>query len=280
MKKTLTLLVILMCAGVVMAQKKPKAKINVPKSIWCEGDSIHFGNQSTNADSFYWYLGDGATSAGKKAVHAFTLPKDSVHAQYTVSLVAVDMATGAKDSSTQLIKLEKSATAKFTFRPIAIVCFFYPECENYLGLDWNFGDGTHGMSDADSITHIYPGTGTYKTILVANTTYQCNDTFEQEINIVDSAGGSISENNFYRMTIYPNPSKTQVLEFELPQPESLGLTVSDATGRVVYTLNKTYGAGRQQIQLGQLLTDEPSGLYFVTLNNSRASYVLKAFKSE
>ncbi|MFY0672626.1 MAG: T9SS type A sorting domain-containing protein [Bacteroidia bacterium] len=275
MKKIFTLLVssLLVLAG---QAQDPLAKINVSKSIWCEGELISFGNRSLNADSFFWYMDDGTTYDTKTATHAFSI--SNIEDSFRVSLVAVDKATNKKDSVTQLIRVEKKATAFYDYKAIAIVCFFYPKCENYLGLDWEFGDGENDLKDADSITHIYPGTGTYKCQLVATTSFQCNDTFTQDINIVDSAGGSISENNKYKMQLFPNPSTIQTLSFELDRPETLDLSISDASGKMVYSLNNTYNVGQHQIQVGEILTEYPEGLYFVAINNSKATYVLKVHK--
>jgi hypothetical protein len=275
MKKIFTLLVSSLFVLAAQAQD-PVAKINVSTSIWCEGEVINFGNRSLNADTFYWYMGDGTNYSTKSAKHSFSI--DKVEDSFIVSLVAVDKKTQKKDSVTQLIRIEKKATAYYDYKAIAIVCFFYPKCENYLGLDWEFGDGVTDLKDADSITHIYPGTGTYTCQLVANTSFQCNDTFTQEINIVDSAGGSISENNKYKMQLYPNPSTNQILTFELEKPESLDLSISDASGKLVYNLNNTYNQGQHQIQIGEILTKYPEGLYFVAINNSKATYVLKVHK--
>lgn len=275
MKKILTLLVLSLFVLAANAQD-PLAKINVSKSIWCEGETINFGNRSLNADSFYWYMGDGNNYTTKAATHSYSI--ESLEDSFIVSLVAVDKKSKKKDSVTQLIRVEKQATAYYDYRAIAIVCFFYPKCDNYLGLDWEFGDGENDLKDADSITHVYPGTGTYTCQLVANTSFQCNDTFTQEINIVDSAGGSISENNKYKMQLYPNPSANQVLAFELEKPEALDFSISDANGKLVYTLNNTYNHGQHQIQIGEILTEYPEGLYFVAITNNKATYVLKVQK--
>ncbi|MGB0431466.1 MAG: PKD domain-containing protein [Bacteroidia bacterium] len=277
MKKIFTLLAL---SFVVLAAKAqdPIAKINVSTSIWCEKEVIPFGNQSLNADSFFWYMGDGTTYSTKKTEHAFS--SDKLEDSFTVSLIAVDKQSGNKDSVTQLIRIEKRATAYFDYKAIAIICFMYPKCENYLGLDWDFGDGETGLKDADSITHIFPGSGTYTVQLVANTSFQCNDTFTQDIVIVDSAGGSITEANTYKMALYPNPSNNQVLEFELEKPEPLNISIADATGKTVFNLNNSYNRGRHQIHVGEILTKQPSGLYFVSLNNGKTTYVLKAHKLE
>lgn len=277
MKKTFTLLSFAFMATLVLAQD-PVAKINVSKSIWCEGATINFGNQSLNADTFYWYMGDGTNYSTKKVSHSYTI--SAVEDSFTVSLVAVDKKTQKKDSVTQLIRVEKRATAKYDYRAIAIVCFFYPKCENYLGLDWEFGDGTTDLKDADSITHIFPGSGTYTTQLVATTSFQCNDTFTRDIVIVDSAGGSIAENNLYKMEMYPNPSNNQVLTFELDKPEMLNVAISDASGKVIYSVNNTYQEGLQQIRVGEILNEYRKGLYFVSINNAKSTYVLKAYKTE
>jgi len=82
------------------------------------------------------------------------------------------------------------------------------------------------------------------------------------------------------MKMYPNPGTNQVLDFEVNSPEDLAINISDATGKVIYSLNKTYNAGTQRINVGEILNSKPNGLYFVSLNNHRATYVIKAYKTE
>jgi len=278
MKKTLTLLFLSFITSLVMAQD-PIAKINIPSTIWCEGKSVVMNNQSLNANKYVWYYGDGDTSQRRKTNHIYT--QGSVLDSFVVSLVAIDSISGKKDSVSKKIFIQKKATADFSFRAIAVVCFFYPKCENYLGVEWDFDDksGTN-YSDADSITHVFPKSGTYNVELLATTDFGCNDTMTREVVIVDSAGGSIGEANLYKMKMYPNPGTNQVLDFEVNSPEDLAINISDATGKVIYSLNKTYNAGTQRINVGEILNSKPNGLYFVSLNNHRATYVIKAYKTE
>lgn len=277
MKKTFTLLTFSLIAFMAMAQK-PKARINMPSSIWCEGDELVFNNGSTNANKYKWYFGDGNTSEDEKTRHIYSQTNDVD--SFVVSLVAIDSVSGEQDSVTKKVKIQRKATSDFDFRPIGLVVFFYPKCENYLGVEWDFDDKSSiNYSDADSITHIFKAAGTYNVQLTANTDFGCNDTMVKEVVLVDSIN-SIAEANRYKMSLYPNPGTQQVLDFEVPSPEQLSISISDVTGKVVYSLNKTYVEGTHRINIGEVLNSQGNGLYFVSLNNTRTSYIIKAYKTE
>lgn len=280
MKTTFTLLAFLGFISASFGQEDPDAIINLSKSIWCENKAVIFNNGSINAQAYLWRFGDGTTSTDKSPRHKYdvNVRTDS----FMVTMIATDTINDVSDSMTRQVKIQKSATAKYSFKPIATICIFYNESEGFDGLTWDFGDKKTSFSIADSITHAYPPKvdSVYKVTLVATTDFQCNDTMEQTVSIVDSAegGSSIIEHNKYGLKMFPNPSNNQILQFELSAPEKLHVSVSDANGRVIHTLNNSYQAGIHQIPVGSYLTEQASGLYFVSLNNERETYVLKAYK--
>jgi len=278
MKRIFTLLVLAFITSVALAQD-PVAKINIPSSIWCEGEDVIMNNQSLNANAYVWYFGDGDTSHRKRLDYRYKVK--GVTDSFIVSLVAKDTITGKSDSVTKKIFVQKRATASFTFRAIAVVAFFYNDSKDYLGLEWDFDDGSNiDLSDGDSLTHVFPGSGTYNVELTATTDFGCDDDTVREVVIVDSAGGNIGEANLYKMSLFPNPGNQQVLEFELNQPEALSIYISDASGRLIESLNKTYAEGRHRINVGEILNGEAPGIYFVSLNDKRTTYLIKAHKTE
>lgn len=278
MKFTFTFLTLLGFMSTAFAQEDPIAIINA-RATGCADKPILFNNGSVNANEYLWRFGDGTTSTERAPRHTFTITgkQDS----FWVTLIATDTVTDVSDSMIRKIKIQRSAKAKFKYRLVGIAGIFHNQSTDYDGLVWEFGDGKTSFSIADSIIHIYPqGDSTYNARLIANTAFGCNDTVEQELNVVDSAknDNSILENNMYRMRMFPNPSNDQVLQFELSAPERLSISISDVQGKTVHVLNNSYQEGIQQIHIGSYLTDQPSGLYFVTLNNERETYVLKAYK--
>ncbi|MEP7171240.1 MAG: M4 family metallopeptidase, partial [Bacteroidota bacterium] len=57
---------------------------SAPVTTFCQlGDTVHFANASTNAGSFTWYFGDGATSTAINPTHVY-----STWGNYTVKLIA------------------------------------------------------------------------------------------------------------------------------------------------------------------------------------------------
>ena len=282
MKAIFTFLALFSFISTVFAQDDPKAIINLETLIWCENQDILFDNGSLNANKYLWRFGDGTTSEEKTPTRSYTIKNRTE--SFNITLVVTDTLTDKSDSMKRELKIQKGATAKFRYRPIATICIFHNESEGFDGLTWDFGDGKTSFSISDSLTHAYPigVDSVYKVTLVANTTFGCNDTAEHMVSIVDSAqgngGNSIAEMNRYGLKMFPNPSNDQILQFEVTAQEQLSISVSDINGRTIYSLNNSYQPGIHQIQIGTYLNDQAPGLYFVTLNNERETYVLKAYK--
>ena len=245
MKKISTIFFLIAMASASFAQDAPKAKIELSTTLWCEGDEIKFGNRSTDADSFIWEMGNGDSLFTKGITYTYTIESELNEVEFTVTLTAINKATFQRHSTTQLVRLQKSAKADFDFESLSLVCFFTPKCENFLGLSWHFGDGATSLVNAETITHVYPpGDATYTCRLKASSSYGCDDSISKEIVIVDSASSSIQGYaNVGQLSLYPNPSSDQVLSFDLQNPEKLSFSVSDTKGRIIFKSAKNYESG-------------------------------------
>lgn len=254
------------------------ASFNTPRSTWCSNQEVRFNNSSTMADSFVWKFGNGETSNDRNPRYEYGETEQSIDT-LDVWLIAYN-SFGDVDSTFKTLYIQAAATADFRYKAVAIVCFFYPEATNFLGLSWDFGDGNTSLANADSITHVYPGSGTYTAQLIANTDYGCNDTTSKDIVIVDSAqGNSILEQSEYKLSLFPNPGGVnQTLSFELKNQENLNITVSDINGRILFEQSQNYQSGLHQISVGKALAAEPKGLYFVALDNGEKTYIIKTHK--
>lgn len=278
MKRIVLISSLLLICFAAFAQT-PKAEIRMPKSIWCANEEVRFNNGSTDADSFIWRFGNGEVSYDRKPRYLYGSTVNRIDS-YTVWLIAINKFNLRKDSVSKIIQVQEAAIAEYSFKAVSIVLFLYPECQNYVGLQWDYGDGNTDIRDADSITHVYNSGGTYTVELIANTEFGCNDTFSQDIVIVDStSGNNFVEYNPYSLSLSPNPSKNaQFLNINLNEPTSLKIGLFDLNGKQVHQLERQFGAGSQQLNIGEFLRNEPRGTYLINVQDDRHSYLLKATK--
>ena len=67
----------------VTVYAKPTAAFTTDKNIYCQGDTVHVTNTSTNATNYQWFWGDGTGDTGPVPVHVYTAPGN-----YTIYLRA------------------------------------------------------------------------------------------------------------------------------------------------------------------------------------------------
>lgn len=91
----------------------PLAKMTADKTSICEGESITFNSNSTNADSIYWNLGTGATPAVLPSTTGPHVVTYSTPGNYTVTLVALSSA-GCISTDVVNITVSEAPTVKVT----------------------------------------------------------------------------------------------------------------------------------------------------------------------
>ncbi|MGF6848114.1 gliding motility-associated-like protein [Chitinophaga sp. W3I9] len=131
----------------------------------CGNNPAAFKDQSDIGDSWRWDFGDGAAAAGKNTTHSYQRP-----GTYDVQLIV-----GNHTCYDTIAKKEYiTATTPFpryAVRPVdcnkrtAIV--FEDHSLGAESWEWNWGDGTDtAYSKATAtLTHVYPGSGTYQVVL-------------------------------------------------------------------------------------------------------------------
>ncbi|MCB0737743.1 MAG: T9SS type A sorting domain-containing protein [Bacteroidetes bacterium] len=260
------------------AQNDPKADMNINNPYVCEGQSIRFFNRSKLYDSIVWHMGNGDTSKAEKFDYLYTNPKNGLE-EYTVMLIAYGNNTA--DTAIKKVTVQAHATAFFKDSIIATWVQFFHESKNYIGLSWDFGDKQTSLSDNPKISHLYASGGTYNVVLIANTDYQCNDTFSKTIVLVDSSqSGSVGDKNPYKMEIYPNPIiDFSIFAFNNNAEKALKISISDATGRVLFYQHKRYVAGTHRINLGELIGENQTGFYIISIADEKSTYILKSIKN-
>ena len=166
----------------------PIAIAEIDTTIGCYPLDVVFSNQSVGADSFQWVYGTGEVSEISDIEHThtyFNLADDPV--TYNITLNAyTNSGCSSSDqlSITVLPVLEADATAnQVGCSPLTVN--FQNESNGALSYFWDFGDGnTHTMA---SPVHTYTNTTTedvtYEAMLVASSTFGCNDTTYIDITV-------------------------------------------------------------------------------------------------
>lgn len=260
------------------AQLDPKADMNINNPYVCEGEPIRFFNKSIRYDSIIWEMGNGDTSKADKFDYYYSDPANG-NEEYTVKLIAFGNSTS--DTAIKTVTVQAYATAFFKDSIIATWVQFFHECENYLGLSWEFGDGETSLSDKNPISHFYKNEGTYNVSLTATTDLLCNDDFSKTIVLVDSSEtGSITAKNPYKMEIYPNPiNDLSIFAFDNNAEKALKISISDAAGKVLFYRHKRYVAGTHRINLGELIGENQTGFYIISIADEKSTYILKSIKN-
>lgn len=192
----------------------------------CEGNSATFTDgSSAGVTQWAWNFGDGTgTSAQQSPLYNY-----ASSGNFNVTLITANAANCA-DTITKPINVQASPTATYTVSPLGGNCVGQPFVfnDNSVGTPgnnltrfWNFGDGTNGVAQTDTI--IYTIADTFLSYLVVTDQIGCRDTA------------------FETIEVYPNPVASFVA-----LPVCLGQTMvfagDDAT-QVPPTFTWTFGDG-------------------------------------
>jgi gliding motility-associated-like protein len=166
-------------------------KVNVlssPKAAFSESGTlvscaypvtVTFTNNSSNASSYQWLFGDGATAPTQHTTHTYTTA-----GMFNASLIALN-ANGCTDTLTKqkLVQLGPPVISGFSNLPISgcIPVTAKPKAnivspEAIVSYDWDFGDGMLHGYDAEP-THTYTVAGYYRVTLTVKTASGCTGTY-------------------------------------------------------------------------------------------------------
>ncbi len=164
----------------VLVQAAPIASINQDLSIGCSPLQVQFGNTSTDAVTYQWDFGDGATSTDFETGHEFTNSTSS-DTTFRVLMTATN-AFGCGRSDSLFVTVHPSAVAAFddSSNPPGCSPFdavFYNTSFNATSYFWDLGDGA--TSNLVNPSHLYVNDSgvldTYDITLYANNVNGCND---------------------------------------------------------------------------------------------------------
>lgn len=227
----------------VVVPAKPVADFTATPA--CPGADVTFTNNSTNATTYEWSFGDGATSTVANPTHAYT-----VAGTYTVTLRAISTAN-CDDVISRSVTVSPRPSVDFAATsacPDSLVTFTNLSTVSSGTITtyaWNFGDGN--ISSLANPTHAYTAAGTYEVTLVATTNIGCQDSIKRNV------------------TVYAAP----VAGFTANAPvcdDSLVVftnTSSITTGTLSYVWN--FGDGNTSTNINPTHTYAGPGTYTVTL---------------
>ena len=136
--------------------------------------TMHFINQSINADYYIWDFGDGDTSDVQNPIHTYQNEGD-----YIVTLIA--SGPFGSDTASEMIHVCEMATANFTYdQDNWGNTSFNNHSQNALGYHWDFGDGS--FSIVENPVYTYSEDGEYVVTLIAQRGY-CSDTTSTQVDV-------------------------------------------------------------------------------------------------
>lgn len=139
----------------------------------CTNNTVTFTNTSVpGAGNSTWYFGDGTSSVGANATHAY-----AAAGTYNVKLVV--SYNNCADSMTQTIVVNQGPSSGFSANntigcSVPFTTTFTNTTVGATGYLWVFGDGT--TSTAANPTHTYTSLGNYNVALISYGANGCNDT--------------------------------------------------------------------------------------------------------
>jgi gliding motility-associated-like protein len=159
---------------------------NIAIDTNCNSLTVHFLNQSRNANNYIWDFGDGQSSFAVNPSVTY-----NALGEYTITLVAIDTICDISDTVSIVIDHDRGTRPKARFTPS------YTSCDVFRSLAitnntikanqyfWDFGDGfTSSLKDP---THQYVNQGIYTVTLIAvDTTCGASDTAEAVIDFTNN----------------------------------------------------------------------------------------------
>jgi len=161
----------------VIIHDKTKADFSLDSTV-CENEQIMVTNNSTDADSFFWNLGNSMTS-NLKYPKEFSYTSAGI---YNVKLIASGY--GCVDTISKNINVNPNPKAYFNFSEICQGAIFSDSSINSVNRLWNFGDGD--TSTLTNINHVYNSSGKYHVKLQINNSFGCSDSTVKTIIIPDA----------------------------------------------------------------------------------------------
>ncbi len=204
----------------------------------CQNESVIFTDQSVGATSWSWNFGPGASPASANTAGPHTVTY-STPGQKTVSLTINGSVTETKQN---LIAVNPSPTAEFSFAVSAFTAEFSNGSNNASSYLWDFGDGE--TSTAIDPVHTYSGAGTYTVSLTA-TFINCQDVIYHDVSVPIVGINNELAHYTDNVTFYPNPS-TGFINVRSNRQDfgTVELKIFNSVGKLIYTTTENLNLSR------------------------------------
>ncbi len=249
----------------------PDVKFQGTDSV-CVGTEIQFGFPPIAGYIYSW------TSLPRGFISDLSKPIDIPKLTTTYDLKETISATGCTDSG-------KAVYCFVEQRPIAAFAYKYLRGFDYqfsvkrsknVSYSFDFGDSQHIslIKNDSSISHTFPGNGTYIVTLtaVSDTDLKCESTITDTIII----------NEPFSLNIFPNPFSLQTdINYLLLKPGHVKISLTDEIGRQIGTLvDKQLAPGEYDTEFNAPLWETRPGMYFVLFQLDDTLIVKKIIQME
>ena len=190
--------------------------------------SFNFLAQPSGLAAYSWDFGDGNNGNGINVAHSY-----SSIGTFAVTLTCTDTC-GSQYTFIDTVSTCPALNANFSFNIISsgasgMLVSFFATTTGTSGLIWEWGDGTQTVTQAASISHLYPTVNlNYSITLKAYN--ECGDT----ITVVKSLNEvGLNESLLDGSSIYPNPNTSGKLTIDFRSPQEGQFLLYDHAGRMV-----------------------------------------------
>ncbi len=236
----------------------------------CTPLTVNFTDNGTDATSWSWTFEGGTPATSDQQNPVVTYDAGGV---YSVSLLVTTGSGIAVNEQTDLILVEESPNAGFTFDVNDATVDFTNLSTNANSFTWDFGDGNTSMEE--NPTHVYGASGEYEVILTVE-----NDCGSEmiSVNIVVETTGVKAISDDFQLEAQPNPfSERLSIQYELP------MGVGTARLMVYNMLGQPLSQKIVAAPTGTIIVDELlfRGVYLIQLETDQwKSHPLKVIKVE
>ncbi|HWB63078.1 MAG TPA: C10 family peptidase [Chitinophagales bacterium] len=250
----------------------PVAAFSVNATATCSVPAaIAFGNTSSNATSYMWYFGDGATDTSSIPLHIY-----NTYGNYTVKLVALNGCSTDSLVQTSVVHINNQTPVS----PGASICPGQTASLTATGNGFQtwYSTPTGGSPVAIGSSYTTPALNT-------NTTYYVSSTIAAPVNAVGPASNSLGNGGYFTNTnqhaVIFNCSIPQTLQTVDVYAQSAGtriIQLQDSNGHMLDSVHVNIPTGHSTITLNMPIPAEEelelaiSGTINLYRNSSGANY--------
>ncbi len=258
----------------VTSTTNPQADFTQPSNTtFCQGETIQFTNNSTDATNYYWVFENGipATSTDTDPVVTYMSSGN-----FNVSLYAIDGIDSNLTSQTITVQVAGAPVAAFNsnspvYMPNSTV-YFTNNSSNSSVYTWDFGDG-NTSADANPWND-FNSPGVYTVTLVA-ANYICpNDTTNLTVEVINTVG--LIDNNSSQFNVYPNPFTNKIIIEGLLLQGAATVRIYSADGQLIRTQENVTIESNEINQLDQFST----GTYIIEIQQGEYIEKFQLLKTE